>query len=359
MVTPGRAFAVGFVVATLALFGAAAPALALGGTTGSDSTTTSSSSSSGSDTSSSQTSGGDGGPVHGQRRSCSLYATSSSYGLSCISGGSGDAPKVKDLLGNSPAPTCWDTPVSPGDARDQYGETVPDDRDYDYFVLSCITGLDLNAPLFDQPGLNLSQKLVEIKMGAPACPDPKTTPFSPAQLTGDDTHCLLELIGNQSKVTGFLASDNAQIPDVTIVTHPSTVVRTQVDTVFTDAADCNDCSDNGTKTAPKSAGGVTMYAQLDSFRILPYGPYSNDPTDGKDAVGPCAGTADWTAKDACHYTYPRSSADQPGHAYPFRAVATWSVRIEGEDAPFATFHKYDDLKLPVGDVQTLVIPGTN
>ncbi len=317
------------------------------------------SSSSGSSDTSDQSSSGDGGPVHAQRRSCSLYANASSYGLSCISGGSGSAPLVKTLLDGDPKPTCWDTVVSPEDAASQYGETVPDDRDYDYYLLSCITGLDENSTLFDQPALSLSQKLIEITKGTPACPDPKKTSFTAAQLSGDDTHCLLELIGNQSKVTGFLASDSAQIPNITIVTHPSTVVRTGVDTVFTDAAVCDDCTDNGTRTAPESAGGVTMYAQMDSFTILPYGPYSNDPSDGKDAVGPCDGTADPSAAGACHYTYRHSSSDQPGHAYPFRAVATWSVHIVGEDAPFAVFHKYDDLKLPVADVQTLVIPGSN
>ena len=64
-----------------------------------------------------------------------------------------------------------------------------------------------------------------------------------------------------------------------------------------------------------------------------------------------------TTPDACWWEYTQASTCQPGQIFPFRAEADWTVYYDGGGAPqvLASFQKYDDLTLPVFDVQTLVV----
>ena len=284
-------------------------------------------------------SGYSGGPVQGTVSNCSVYATASSFGLSCLgSGGAGDAPSVKDILGKDPVPTCWDAAISPSDLQHIYEYTQ--NNEAPYYRHNCITGLDLGSSPYSQPGLVLSQEVIEIPRAAGTC---GKQPYLPEQ-TGT---CVMTLTDKQHEVVDTFASQDAQIPGVVVATYPCSRVRTGVPTAYVDLAD------NGDKrTADYKVGGVTMYAAMDSFTIYPYGPGGQSKTcDGTADVGP-SDTPD-TKPAACWWTYPKSSNAQPNEVYPFGADATWTVYVNG--TAFATFHKYSDLQLPVFDVQTLVV----
>lgn len=284
-------------------------------------------------------SGSSGAPKQATVSHCSVYATASSFGLSCLgSGGSGDVTTVKEILGKDPVPTCWDARISDSDLQNIYEYTQ--NPDAPYHLHNCITGLDLTRSPYSQPGLVLSQQVIEIPVAAPPCPK---QPYLPEQ-TGT---CVMTLTGKQHQVVDTFVSRDAQIPDVVVAAYPSSRVRTGVPTAYVDRAHHGE-----KRTRDYQVGGVTMYAAMDSFAIYPYGPGGQSRTcDGTADVGP-SDTPD-TKPGACWWTYPKSSNAQPNEVYPFRADATWTVYVNG--AAFATFHKYSDLQLPVFDVQTLVV----
>ncbi|WP_375493229.1 hypothetical protein [uncultured Jatrophihabitans sp.] len=352
-------------VLVAAAVGAATPALAIGDTSG----TGPGGGSAGGD----QTQGSDSGSAFTTAGRCALYANSSSFGMACVGGGGGATPPtIQQLLGKGQKPpVCWDTYLKPVLAFVKYGVVQPPDAGYNTFLHTCLTGLNLDAPLAQQPGLNLRQTLIDIdKTKSRPCRPPNgdvTAPL-PNEFAGVNMTCYLQVRNPQTKVTQFIASQPATIPSVTIVTHPAIDhVRTQVDTTFTDHVPCPGCSGLGTKTkVVDEGGGVRMWAQMDGlndpepFKILPRGHTDTDQWNGPDEQK-CAGTAALTSPDRCHYTYRQSSSQQAGHYYPFRAVATWRVFYDDGTGPkqLALFHKYDDVRLPVSDVQTLVIPASN
>lgn len=288
-------------------------------------------------------SGSSGSAASETRGNCSIYANSSSFGLSCVAGGSaGGGEKVKDVLGPSGPPTCWDEAIPNADLQGKYGyDPVPG---MTYYTWTCITGLDLNRTLYDQPGVRVTDRsVIELPDGAPPC----RKPYRPAE---DKNTCLITLDTPQQTVAGALTQlKDGMIPDPMITTHPSTRVRTNEAVAYTDSS--------ATRTPHYSVGGVTMWASVDSDRltIRPYGP--DDP-----AVVNCPADVRVAASDtpasvpaACWWTYPRSSAAQPGQAYPLRAELRWTVYVNG--APFAHFVKYQDVQLPVFDIQTVVVGG--
>lgn len=285
------------------------------------------------------TPGQSGQPKQAAVQNCSVYATASSFGMSCLgAGGSGDVRTVKDILGKDKPPTCWDERISDATLQSVYEYTQ--NPDAPYYLHTCISGLNLTSSPDNQPGLVLSQDVIEIPIQAQSCKEPYT-----AAMTGT---CVMTLTVNQHTVVSAVRSQSAQIPGVVIATYPSNRVRTAVPTAFVDRANGGE-----TRTADYNIGGVTMYAAMDSFAIYPYGPQGG-------TKKPCDGTADVSPSDtpaskprACWWTYDKSSAGQPNQVYPFRAEATWTVYVNGK--PFATFGKYSDLRLPVYDVQTLVV----
>lgn len=355
-----RRFLAVLVLLIAAMVGAATPALALGGT---DSNGPSGGSGGGN-----QTQGSDNGSAFGTARSCALYATSTSFGMSCASDDGGpQPPKLNDELHGQDPPVCWDAYLTPEIAFAKYGVNTIPDTTYNTYLHTCVTGLDVKAPLSQQPGLNVHQTLIDIdKTKNAPCPDADVTHPSASEIAGVNMTCVLTVKDPQTVVSDFVANEATGIPAVTIVEHPAIDhVRTQVDTTFTDSVPCPGCTNDDTKTPVEDHGGVQMWAQMDGlndaepFKILPMGPNNKDtdPWNGPDQQE-CAGTVDITAKDRCHYTYHQSSLTQPGHYYPFRAVATWRVFYDDGTGrkQLAVFHKYDDVRLPVSDVQALVVP---
>lgn len=286
-----------------------------------------------------QSSSGHGATTHVQ--SCSLYATSSSFGLSCLTHhGVGHVTTVKDILGKQPPP-CWDEQIVLGDLADKYDidpSTV--NPDAPYYLHTCITGLDYDQSLYYQPNAQLNQVVTEIPNGSGECPKPYT----------DDMigHCIMVLTHEQQIIVNAIRSRGTRIPTFTIVPTPSTTVRTNQTTVFV----ATPTKDNGaavTRTPYFELGGVTLWAERVGFWIYPYGP------DGKRIA--CSG-GDTGSTDDCAWAYPQSSADQDGSVYPFRAEADWNVyyRVGGVTQQLGdTFKKFDDLPMPVYDVQTVVV----
>ncbi len=290
---------------------------------------------------------GSGSPTQKAVKTCSLYATSSNFGMSCITGSSGDVTTVKEILGKDPVPTCWDDRISDADLASKYQYTQ--NPDAPYYLHTCITGLQLDNSLYYQPDAQLNQQVIEIPKDAKPCPRPFT-----ADMTGK---CVMWLTHNQHQVVSATQSRAAQIPGITITTQPSTKIRTNEDIAYVDAA----TDENGnriTRTPDYQVGGVTMWGQLNSYKIYPYGPDGPSyPCNGTEQVG--RGDTRQTKPDACWWTYPQSSARQPNQVYPFRAEADWTVYYStgGAAQVLAQFQKYDDLTLPVYDIQTLVVGG--
>jgi hypothetical protein len=317
------------------------------------------------------TPGSSGAPAHQTVRNCSLFATSATFGLSCIHGG-GDvrAKTVKQVLGKDSAEFCWDEVIPDDQLRSQYGyEPNPDSP---YYLHSCISGLIADNLVSDQPGMQLGQHVVEIDKDAKDCPGKQPYPVT------DEGVCIMHLTENQHALVSQVdPSDPGRIPDISIATHPSTRVRTNEDVAYTDNPDVAlSPGDDGLLATPKiTLGGVTMWAEMDGcggaaqaqraktgvgecFSIRPYGP-------GSDPQIFCKGDTDvsdhdtpQTKPDACWWKYPRSSAAQPNQAYPFLAEADWTVYFQAGGAPvrLQSFKKYDYLQLPVFDIQSIVIP---
>lgn len=300
-------------------------------------------------------SGSSGGSAQATVKTCHLYANPSGYGLSCVAPGSGaGSASIRKILGKEPLPDCFDTAISPATMAAQYPEYAPVTGSQHY-VHTCITGLDPNSDPTNQPGEHFNNDVITIVDGAPACfnydeAHHKATPFTPDQRG----RCVMTLTPKQHQVVSGLQNDDGQIPDITIAQQPSTRVRTNEDEAYVDTENASNGS--GTRTPDLTVGGVTLYAVMDRFKIYPYGPDgTSEVCDGTQQLG--ADDTRATKPDACWWTYPRSSADQPGMTYPFRAEADWTVhyQADGVDHRLVSFQKYDDFQLPVYDIQTLVV----
>jgi hypothetical protein len=305
-------------------------------------------------------------PTHGTVRNCSLFATSTNFGLSCVSG-SGNAKTVKEILHGDPVDFCWDEPIPTAQLASVYGYPPVDGTTY--YVHSCVTGLDVNNTQYNQPDVELSQSTFAITDPAADCKRPYTV-----QMTGQ---CLMHLTDNQQVIVGGLEANSGDIPATTVATHPTTRVRTNEDVAYSDAVDgVVPAAHGGVQTPAKQAGAVRMWAEMDGcrdldggrsavakygecFSIRPYGP-------NKDPHIYCDGTGDVTDQDtpqskpdACWWAYPQSSANQPDQVYPLRAEADWTVYYQvagGAPVAFATFHKISDVQLQVFDIESIVIP---
>lgn len=305
------------------------------------------------------TSGSSGNAARTSTHSCSLYANSTSFGVSCYSGGSDrSARTVRKILGKGVSKDfCWDVVIPADELTKNYGYTV--DASDPYYLHSCVTGLiEKNSP-WDQPNVVLSQSVIRIHQvdEHPCSADPGKDQLYPAIRVGT---CIMTLTGGQQQIAGLLQSDGAQIPGIVLTTHPSTKIRTNEWVAYTDSAE------GGMTTTPRyHVGAVTMWAQMNRFSIHPYGP--NGP-DGKvcdgtanisddDAVNFQPPAGGFTPSDPCWWAYPQSSAGQPGDMYPFRAEADWTVYYDAGAGPqaLASFQKYTDLREPVFDIQTIVV----
>ncbi|MBN9619528.1 MAG: hypothetical protein J0H43_07330 [Actinobacteria bacterium] len=293
------------------------------------------------------TQSGSGSAGTEQVRNCFLYASSSGFGLTCVSGGSatGSAPTVKALLGDQVDDAlCWDTEISPADLASKYGIVTDPSVGIPSYVHTCITGLNPALPLYSQSKAQINQTIYEI---AKPCDQP------PPYKTDQAGQCVRTLTATQKQIADALDNQGGQIPNVVLTRQPNAQVRTNQQVTYVDAP-LNPDGTSVTRTSTFTAQGVTLYATRTAFKIYPYGP-------GTSPVISCSGASQAASSTtgACNWPYPKSSADQPNQAYPFRTEADWTVWVnDGTGArPWKSFQKYDDLQLPVYDVQTLVVGG--
>ena len=284
-----------------------------------------------------------GPPQYGHVNNCSIYATASSFGMSCVHGwGRAQIQTVKEVLDGDDPPHCWDEAISAADQVTKYGlSDAP--QGTAYYLHYCVSNLDLNAPVGSQRAMQLNVQILEIPTDAQPCPSPQ-----PAEREG---RCIMTLTTNQQHVVELSEPAGGRIPPIVIVPQPSTRIRTNQPVAFQNRGGAG-----RTRTDVFQIGTVRMWAELTRFSIQPYGPTDEQITcDGSIRVNE-SDTPDSTPQ-ACWFTYLASSAQQTDEVYPFRAEADWTVYVDAGLGPqaFAHFQKYDDLRLPVYDVQTLVI----
>lgn len=294
---------------------------------------------------------GSGPPATKSVKSCSLYATSSNFGLTCVSGtGTDHITTVGEILGHDQNP-CWDVVIPPADLEDKYGvDPATADPNAPFYLHSCITGLDRSRSLWWQPTAQLNQSVIEIPATAAPCPRPYTD-----AMVGK---CVMSLTTRQRTVVDALDSQGGKIPGIIIVPHPSTKVRTNEKVTFADSGfalavkqgEVVKRADGRWGTKGYQAGGVQIWAERTAYKIYPRG---ND--DPSLPVQDCSGFANGAG--ACTYQYAASSATQPDEVYPFVAEADWTVYYDAGAGPvaLASFQKFDEDKLPVYDVQSLVV----
>jgi hypothetical protein len=284
-----------------------------------------------------------GSPKYGHVNNCSIYATSASFGMTCAQGwGRAQQRTVKEVLDGDDPPHCWDERISADDQVAKYGlADAPEGTTY--YMHYCVSDIDVNAPVGSLRAMHLNVQILEIPNDAKPCPSPQ-----PPERAG---RCIMTLTTNQQHVVELSEPAGGRIPPIVIVPQPATRIRTNQAVAYQNRGGAG-----RTRSKVFQVGTVRMWAELNRFSIQPYGP-----TDERIT---CDGSIRVTDNDspdstprACWFTYLASSARQADQVYPFRAEADWTVYVDAGLGPeeFAHFQKYDDLRLPVYDVQTLVI----
>lgn len=317
------------------------------------------------------------GAQHTTSGSCSLYSNSSTFGYACFgAGASGHVDTVKEILHGDPVPTCWDERLTPEQDTD-YG-VDENDGGGPYYLHQCLSGIDVDRPPTNQPGLKLNLQIVPIPGGQP-CPDDPNKPYKDAYFET----CVYTLSVRQQQVVSYLVSHGADIPPLIIKTNLARVRANQV-VAFQNHGLQVDANGNPLpgqtpgelRTPDLTEGGVTLWAQIDTDEAAPgtiLGGGAPAPTSAgylmqPDGVGttkiscdaelPVSATAkSGVPADACWFTYPVSSAGQPNQAYPFHAEAHWTVYYRDGQGTHVLGHytKTFDVPQPVVDVQALVI----
>lgn len=312
--------------------------------------------------------GGGGSPVSSTNGDCSYYANQDGFGGAC----NGETLEpVHTILHEEATPICWDEVIVTSELH-YYGYTSS--SSYHYYVHTCVHDVDRNRSAHNQPGMHIESRVITILNTAHLCENP---PFT-EDLTG---HCVMQLDGPGEDFAAAIGGQ--RIPSIVVTPHPSTTVRTDQMTGFSDVA-LNDAGiPIGGETAHVTIGGVTLFARMDGgFKIYPYGPPSSGTqspacsnglphqiaaTTTNGTCEKCNGLtlldADSTPDrfpDACWWQYPKSSHGQgsgnDAETYDFRAEADWTIYFQngaGPAVPWTTVQRYDDLALPVFDVQSL------
>lgn len=266
---------------------------------------------------------------------CDLYSSPGSFGVRCHRG-TGTAETVGSILHGEPVPTCWLEDVSIQDLVDVYGYPKPE-AGWVYKLRHCVGNIVLGNSPFYQPDMTHDAQIIKIRTDAGNCPQPYTAMM-------DD--CLMPVEEPQSTViAGLDAGNQGDIPDAILATKPMQKIRTHVEMTYYDAAFPKG-STNPRRTNNVIAGGKTMWAEMNESYIWPFGP-------GGERI-----SCDVTLADGCKYTYKKSSHGQPNERYPFRMETDWVVyyRLPGGDpTELGRYQKYDDVDLPVLDVQSLIV----
>jgi hypothetical protein len=266
-------------------------------------------------------------PTYGTVRNCAIVSSSSYLGMSCA--GSADGGRtIKQILGSSPVPDCWDEKLTDAELAAMNVQNSPGPGGWTYYWEKCLSGIDPKTKTIEPDGIKITLGLERIDNGDPV----KTLDARQWEL-----------------VNGLARNGNIPIPvaGVSPADHP----RVGGDVSFFDGT---------TDTVQVAVGSVLLRAHVDSLDIEPLGP-GREPTISCAGTGVVAGAGDTpqSRPDGCWYRYTHSSARQPNDAYPVQITAHWVVEVSGDGGatftPFNRFTKSAITRVPVTEIQTLVV----
>jgi hypothetical protein len=308
-------------VASLFVLGSSVAASATGGHGAVDTSTTNTA-----DTGVGATGDSDNTAV-GTRGTCSVVSTSSYLGVSCAGGDLGNPKSIKQILGGQDLPTCWNEPMSD---TEKAALNLQDVSPKTWYWVRCLSGIDPKT----------LKKTGEVKISV------SWAAYGP----GDK---LTFLKGGQKALVSFFSKDK-QIPYPIAGVSPLAHPRVGGWLSIFDGSPIHEVS------VPE--GAVTLTATEVGIDVEPLGV-------GVTPLISCHGTGyvakpgetpvDKPAPDACWYQYKQSSADQPGNAYPVNVTSHWEVYVSvngvRETTPFNAFSKSQVTKLPVTEIQAIVV----
>jgi len=272
-------------------------------------------------------SGDSGTPTYGTVKNCAIVSSSSYLGMSCA-GADGGGRTVKQILGPSDVPGCWDEKLTDSELVAMNVTNSPGPDGWTYYWGKCLSGIDPKTKTIEGDGIKITMGLIRIDNGDPV----KTLDTRQWEL-----------------VRGLANNSNIPVPvaGVSPADHP----RVGGDVSFFDGTD---------DTVPVQVGAVLLRAQVTSIDIEPLGP-ERAPKISCPGTGVVADSGDSprTRPDGCWYRYPRSSAAQPQDAYPVQITAHWRVEVSADGgATFTLFNRFTKsaiTRVPVTEIQTLVV----
>lgn len=281
-------------------------------------------------------------PVSAPTRTCSIYGSSSGFGLLCSDAAAGKtlAQLFREAGIDVDKAFCWDDPDLPDGFEPDRVQAGPGA----WFLDTCLT--------FDGAVTKANARLsYEYHFHAP----------------GEERLLTVREQAVVSRVTG-----RGQIPFLQVQTSPISSPRVDQDVAFSMLCDAKvTCEDTAAgrrvSTAPLRVAGVTLHAELVHLRVLPEG--SARPDEVVDCSGAgLAQTAEQLDQGSladprvCRYRYDRSSngagGGTSGDRYPARVTAYWQIYVDDGSGPRpfgATYEKTTVDQIRVTEVQTLVV----
>jgi hypothetical protein len=272
-------------------------------------------------------SGDSGNPTYGTVKNCAIVSSTSYLGMSCAGSESGGRT-IKQILGSSDVPGCWDEPLTDSELVAMNVTNSPGPDGWTYYWEKCLSGIDPKTKTVEGDGIKITVGLVRIDHGDPV----KTLDVRQQQL-----------------VDGYADQGNIPVPvaGVSPADHP----RVGGDVSFFD----------GTPDHLQVAfGTVVLRARIESIDVEPLGP-GRSPKISCPGTGVVAHAGDTpqSRPHGCWYRYTHSSAGQPQDAYPVQITAHWDVDVSADGGatftPFNRFTKSAITRVPVTEIQTLVV----
>lgn len=270
---------------------------------------------------------GDGGRT-GTVSHCAVVAVPSYLGVSCAGAADWGAKTVKQILGKDPVPGCWDEALSDTELSAMGLSNQAGPQGYRWYWERCLHGIDPKTKTIQPGGISIDVGLTKIDNG---------------QKTKQLTQRQQQLVAAED--------NNAGVPAPVAGVTPSSHPRVGQWVSFVDGT---------ADEVVVPAGAVTLRARVTGLDVEPLGAGGGDevscPGTGVKAQ---AGDSPATEPAGCWYKYAHSSAAQPQEAYPVRMTAHWTVETSvpggGGWVPFTEFTKSQTTRLPVTEIQTLVV----
>lgn len=268
-----------------------------------------------------------GTPAYGTVKNCAIVSSSSYLGMSCA-GSNGGGRSIKEILGPSDVPGCWDEALTVSELAAMNVENKPGPDGWTYYWEKCLSGIDPKTKKLEPEGIEITLELVRIDHGDPV----KTLDVRQWELVNG-----LAQQGNiPVPVAGVSPADHARVGgDVSFFDGTSDIVQVQV-------------------------GSVLLRAHIESIDVEPLGP-GRAPKISCPGTGLVAQAGDTPQNkpNGCWYRYLRSSAGQMHEAYPVQITAHWSVESSADGgATFTVFNRFTKsavTRVAVTEVQALVV----